>query len=121
MEMTLPDKNSLNTSSQSSDYSPNSAEALENLLRLLAELEMLDEDDDQVTNTNSRQTSEIIKPNKRESKPNSSPKKVPIVKESDQRNGQDSISIKISRLEEKINELEKKNLNQKKLLILSYH
>ncbi|MDJ0599708.1 MAG: hypothetical protein QNJ37_12810 [Crocosphaera sp.] len=118
--MTLPDKNSVNTPSQSPNYDPNSTEALENLLRLLAELEMLEEDDDKVIITDSRQTSETIKPKNGELKPDNPPQKVPILKETNKKNKQDSISRKINQLEKKINELEKKNMSQKKLLIVCY-
>ncbi|EAZ89999.1 OmpA family protein [Crocosphaera chwakensis] len=110
--MALFDENSFETPSSSPDSDDNSAEVLNNLLGLLTELEVLDkENKDEVTEdeiTEDRVTKKLdgIKQQNRYSKSYQSPQKSKISKKI---KCQDSIAIKLSQLEQKINQLDKKN------------
>ncbi len=105
--MAFPDKNSFNNSSKSSNYNNNSAEVLENLLGLLTELEVLDkENKDEIIKDQITKKSGGIKQQNKYSKYSQSPQKSQATKK---RKFQDSVTIKISQLEQKINQLDKKN------------
>lgn len=94
------------------DDPKNSAQALDDLLGLLTELETLDKDDDQETKVGQIIQKPLEK--KQESKEaktsKTQPKKVikPTI-------SQDTISIKVNQLEKKVHKLEKKKMIQKNL------
>ncbi|ACB54054.1 hypothetical protein cce_4706 [Crocosphaera subtropica ATCC 51142] len=118
IEMALPDKNSFDNSSLSPDSDENSVKALENLLGLLTELEMLDQgDEDEIRENKMSQKLEGIQPKNRYSKLSQSSQKVQVPRKSKYH---ESLAIKISQLEQKVNQLEKKKMTPKKLLTLYY-